>query len=235
LPHPAFRRVSLQCASEDRATQEQPESGHVAPSGRQRGPKARPGSGEDAGSVRLNLSLAIQLLREHLDPFWCVRLAPITSPLLLLKHTRSQGPFLHRHYPASSVLQPCPSSGLTVSLRQRWRRDLHQFRISRNYSDHCLRMLCSIPRWNQPVLSSVLPGLVRPSPILRRVDFHDCTFEACSSFTRVTACGLARPPFADFVMGLQLHSLSAAHQATLNRLLTGWDFHPPAIGAVAAH
>src|SRR5258708_31496700 len=34
----------------------------------------------------------------------------------------------------------------------------------------------------------------RPSPVNRRVGIHNFTFEACSSFTRVTACKLARPP-----------------------------------------
>ena len=40
---------------------------------------------------------------------------------------------------------------------------------------------------------------VRPSPILRRVGVHIAAFEACSSFTRVTACQVARPPCVDFV------------------------------------
>src|SRR5229473_5002795 len=34
----------------------------------------------------------------------------------------------------------------------------------------------------------------RPSPVNRRVGIHNFTFEACSSFTRVTACKIARPP-----------------------------------------
>jgi hypothetical protein len=34
----------------------------------------------------------------------------------------------------------------------------------------------------------------RPSPVNRRVGIHDFTFEACSSFTRVTACKVACPP-----------------------------------------
>src|SRR6202011_1675956 len=34
----------------------------------------------------------------------------------------------------------------------------------------------------------------RPSPVNRRVGIHDFTFGACSSFTRVTACKVARPP-----------------------------------------
>src|SRR6516165_3775905 len=31
------------------------------------------------------------------------------SPRHLRKHTRSQGPFLRRHYPASAVVRPCPT------------------------------------------------------------------------------------------------------------------------------
>jgi transposase-like protein len=37
----------------------------------------------------------------------------ITPPRLLRKHTRSQGPSLHRHYPASTVLRPCQTSAQT--------------------------------------------------------------------------------------------------------------------------
>src|SRR6202158_3570760 len=33
----------------------------------------------------------------------------------------------------------------------------------------------------------------RPSPVNRRVGIHDFTFGACSDFTRVTACRVARP------------------------------------------
>src|SRR5712664_2730628 len=45
---------------------------------------------------------------------------------------------------------------------------------------------------------SVSSPFVRPSPVNRRVGIHDFTFEACSSFTRVTACSIACPPKADF-------------------------------------
>jgi hypothetical protein len=34
----------------------------------------------------------------------------------------------------------------------------------------------------------------RPSPVNGRVGIHDFTFEACSSFTHVTACKIACPP-----------------------------------------
>ncbi len=39
-------------------------------------------------------------------------------------------------------------------------------------------------------------GIVLPSPFPWRVGIHDFAFEACSSFTRVTACRVARPPYS---------------------------------------
>src|SRR6266404_6290462 len=40
----------------------------------------------------------------------------ITAPSLLHKHTRSKGPFLRRHYPASSVVWPSPPPRLAAAL-----------------------------------------------------------------------------------------------------------------------
>src|SRR4029077_16770206 len=37
------------------------------------------------------------------------------SPRHLRKHTRSQGPSLHRHYPASTVVLPCPTPAHAVA------------------------------------------------------------------------------------------------------------------------
>src|SRR5438128_6905945 len=49
----------------------------------------------------------------------------------------------------------------------------------------------------------VLPRPLWPSLNKRQVGFHIFPFEACSSFTRVPACGVARPPIVDFVTRLQ--------------------------------
>jgi len=38
-------------------------------------------------------------------------------PRHLRKHTRSQGPFLHRHYPASMVIRPCPTPAMAAACR----------------------------------------------------------------------------------------------------------------------
>jgi len=47
------------------------------------------------------------------------------------------------------------------------------------------------------------PATLGPSPYLRRVGVHDFTFEACSGFTRVTACRIAQPPKVAFVTRLR--------------------------------
>jgi hypothetical protein len=44
---------------------------------------------------------------------------------------------------------------------------------------------------------------VQLSPFVRRVGIHDFTFEACSSFTRVTACQVAHPPYVGFIARLR--------------------------------
>jgi hypothetical protein len=43
--------------------------------------------------------------------------SPITTTLHLRKRTRSQGPFLRRHYSASTVVRPCPTPARAVACR----------------------------------------------------------------------------------------------------------------------
>jgi hypothetical protein len=59
------------------------------------------------------------------------------------------------------------------------------------------------PGGPKPVPTSVASRPVRPSPLFRRVGVHDFTFEACSSFTRVTACRVAQPPEVALVTRLR--------------------------------
>ncbi len=42
--------------------------------------------------------------------------SPITDPRLLRRRARSQGPSLHRHYPASQVVRPCPTPARPAAL-----------------------------------------------------------------------------------------------------------------------
>jgi hypothetical protein len=64
----------------------------------------------------LFLRLSTQLSLKAPDPSRCLqahRQSP--SPCLRRKHTRSQGPSLRRHYPASTVILPCPTPADAVA------------------------------------------------------------------------------------------------------------------------
>src|SRR5215469_13733051 len=89
-------------------------------------------------------------------------------------------------------------------------------------------MPCPLPRWTEPVRRSVTSRLVQPSPFLRRVGIHDFTFEACSGFTRVTACRVAQPPKVAFVTRLRLGPLPDQAACQLPDLPTTiWVGLPP--------
>ena len=108
----------------------------------------------------------------------------------------SQGPSLRRRYPASSVPWPAPTPKQTVVPTNDVQvRNSRPLRASPNDPDHLPNMPCSLPRWTEPVLVSVASRLVLPSPFPWRVGVHNFAFEACSSFTRVTACRVARLPY----------------------------------------
>src|SRR6266496_579271 len=79
-------------------------------------------------------------------------------------------------------------------------------------ADRLPHMPCSLPRWigsgarwltSLRVPARVSSLSVQPSPFLRRAGIHNFTFEACSSFNRVTACKVAHPPFAGFIARLR--------------------------------
>src|SRR4029078_969057 len=67
---------------------------------------------------RLRLRLTIQLSLKGPDRYRCCqahRQSP--SPHHLRKRTRSQGPLLRRHCPASTLLRPCPTPVLAAACR----------------------------------------------------------------------------------------------------------------------
>ena len=137
----------------------------------------------------------------------------ITAPSLLRKHTGSKGPFLRRRYPASSVVWPSPTPRLAAALSGDVRsRDLRQSRASPTDPDRLPCMPCSLPRWTGTGARRLLswrapapgPSLsVQPSPQYRRASIRIFTFQACSSFTRVTACKVAHPPCLGFIARLR--------------------------------
>src|SRR6202163_1509196 len=71
----------------------------------------------------------------------------------------------------------------------------------------------------------------RPSPVNRRVGIHDFTFEASSSFTRVTACKIARPPKGGLLSrGFDLASHPTKPLGSYHVLPTTTWMDPPSIG-----
>src|SRR5258705_7917643 len=79
---------------------------------------------------------------------------------------------------------------------------------------------------------------VLPSPFGGRVGVHFVTFEACSSFTRVTACRVAHPPYVGFIARLRPGRFPGSDARKLssstNNLLE-WVLPPLVICAVEAH
>ena len=117
---------------------------------------------------------------------------PITPPHLLQKRVRSKGPSLHPVSGASQVLFPFPTPARTSTRSA----VVGRYPASGTGLPRCIRyfpdMPSSLPRWTR---SSASIGsflvLLRPSPNIGRVGVHNFTFEACSRFTRVTACRFA--------------------------------------------
>ena len=91
----------------------------------------------------------------------------------LRKHTRSQGPFLRRHYPASTVIRPCPTPASAAAYRD---VEARSRRVSPDYSDHPSDVPCPLPRRIKRVPVSIASPLTRPSPNGRRGRHPHCPF-----------------------------------------------------------
>jgi hypothetical protein len=111
----------------------------------------------------LFLRLTTQLSLKNPDHSRCLQ-AHRQSPShrLLRKHTRSQGPFLRRHYPASTVVRPCPTPACAAA-----RSDVEAATLAPNGSPPITRITfptCPLPRRIERVLLSIASPLTRPSP-----------------------------------------------------------------------
>src|SRR5208337_1640459 len=124
-------------------------------------------------------------------------------PRRLRKRIRSQGPFLHRNYPTSQVVRPCPTPARSAAKHTASKPRPPTARVSPDYPHHPSTVPCPLPRWIERVHLSIASPSTRPSPLFRRVGIHIFTFEACSGFTHVTARWIAQPPKAAFVTRLQ--------------------------------
>ncbi len=152
---------------------------------------------------RLRLSLTVELSLKVPDPFrccWAHRQSP--GPRRLRKHARSQGPSLHRHYPASAVLRPCPTPAEAASAT---------LRPLPSPTTGLPRLPASPFQRAVPITPADRTGAsVDYFPVhtvLPRISAGSTSsimdFEACSGFTRVTARWIARPPEAAFVTRLR--------------------------------
>src|SRR3974390_36522 len=99
------------------------------------------------------------------------------------------------------------------------------------------RIWCSlVAMWCAPAPGASLSVL--PSALPGRVGVHNTTFEACSSFTRVTACTVAHPPYVGFIARLRPGRFPGSDARKLpssTKNLLGWVLPPLVICAVEAH
>jgi hypothetical protein len=193
-----------------------------------------------AASARraLFLRLSIQLSLKDPDHSRCCqahRQSP--SPRLLRKRARSQGPLLRRHYPASTLVRPCPTPALAAACR-----DVEAATLA----------LTGLPRLPEPPFRRAVPT----TPADRAGARVDC-FPARAAFPKWQE---GRHPHCHFRGLLRLHSrygppdCSAAHRRPLsrgsspcsypheplvsyriNRQLSGWIPPPLVIRAFGAH
>ena len=145
-------------------------------------------------------------------------------PSVILPHLRDG------RYPASPVLQasPPPSAPRGVPVAA----------CTAPYAFHlpCIRR--HYPGGNRPVLTALLPAGRRPSPILRRVGFRVSRFEACSAFTHVPACMVAKPPKAA-ILPECFNPCRYLHEPLwplpAGATVAGWDSHPRKARLSTAH
>ena len=100
-------------------------------------------------------------------------------------------------------------------------------------------MPCSLPRWTGAGASvGCFPIPRGPSPKFRRVGIHDFTFEACSSFTHVTACWIAQPPKGGLCHEASARPVARPSRSSATRVyrqLPAWILPPLVNRAVGAH
>ena len=113
-----------------------------------------------------------------------------------------------RHYPASTVILPCPTPADAAA-----RSDVEAAALAPNGSPPITRTTFPTCRAHYPGGSSgcvrrFLPRITRPSPCSRRVGIRIVTFEACSGFTHVTARRIAQPPTGDLCHEAPTHAVT---------------------------
>src|SRR5580704_650306 len=121
------------------------------------------------------------------------------SPRHLRKRTRSQGPFLSQHYPASTVIRPRPTPAMAAALRDVEAATLALDGSPPVTTNHPTDVPYPLPRRIAWVRVSITSPRVRPSPNDRRVGIRIRTFEACSGFTLLRPIGSGRPVISGWI------------------------------------
>ena len=174
--------------------------------------------------------------------------ASIIAPSLLPKRSRSKGPSLHRHYPASQV-------PLTLSDAQMVRDPFRsRSQVATPRPPRASPTDRRLPSWHAVLTTPVAPsvpmviGLARSRAGFFRMGsafpasapgrHHIAPFEACSSFTRVTACQVARPPFRGLCREVPIRPVSQPNRSPAiesNHQLFEWVLPPLVICPFRAH
>src|SRR6202030_4298804 len=186
----------------------------------------------------LRLRLAIELSLKGPDLFRCYQAHHQSpSPHHLQKRTRSQGPFLHQHYPASKVILPCPTPAMTAAYC-----DVEAATLATNGSP-------PITRTTIPACRAHYPGGSRGCAC--RLLPHACSLPQMAGGS-ASALSLSRPAQALLTLRptrslshprrpLSRGSSPASYPAKplvsyqINRQLSGWNLPPQVIRAFGAH
>ena len=176
--------------------------------------------GIDACEIGLSQSILSSPGRKHADTLNLVkevtqclevsldRMNPIQvqSPQHFRRHerTRSQGPFLRRRYPASSVIRPPIRFPLTSPSKTASRPlPSCQTGLPRLPASPFRRAVPTTPADRMGAFVDCFPIRAAFPVFCRRVGFRISTFGACSGFTHVTARRIAQPPKEAFVTRLR--------------------------------
>src|SRR5947208_7281927 len=188
--------------------------------------------------VRFFLRFLVQLPLKHPDFYWCFQ-------------THRQSPLLS-FFKSTSEVRVLPSTGITRHQRYCDPLRLPGWPPSCDGVGDAISASPGSPPITQitfPTCRAQYPGgsnrclsvsspFARPSPVNWRVGIHDFTFEACSGFTRVTACRIAARPTAASSPEASTRPLSQPDRSvatTSNRQLHRWILPPLMICAVGAH
>ena len=149
----------------------------------------------------------------------------IVNPHVLrcfLRPSLTEVPSLRRSYPASSVVRTSPPPHTARPGSRELPVDPLTITAgaSRVAPDPlCLHAVATTPAGPMELIRSVLLHRRRPSPDYSWVGSCINSFEACSAFTRVTTCRLAKSPYATLYTG----GSGGFVASTAAPIATGWS------------